>query len=102
MRSHQVAAMLEHLAKILRSLPNQNLETALTRTPPDSELPLALSTLIKLSSVDKAQWAEFIRKQNLPVAVTPRDSSRDIVGRLLRYLERHPEATKRLVQSARR
>lgn len=100
MRTHELAKALEGLAKILKAMDNVALDelSALpTRRRPDSsEIPLALSTLVGLADIDKTQWVSFINANKFPIQVRPRDASRDVVGKLLRYLEQSPEARKKI------
>ncbi len=98
MKTHELAKALETLARVLRSSSNvpvdelYSLGQAPRRAPDPSEIPLALTTLVSLAEIDKAQWLDFIRQNGFPIDVRPRDASRDVVGKLLRYLEQTPEA----------
>ena len=106
MKTHELAKALEALASVLRATPNVPMDelTALTprRKPESSEIPLALSTLVGLAEIDKGQWLEFIRSNGFSIDVRPRDASRDVVGKLLRYLEQSPEARKKITNVAER
>jgi hypothetical protein len=105
-KTHDLAKALEALARLLRATPNGPLEelTSLTprRKPESAEIPLALSTLVGLAEIDKSQWLEFIRSNGFSIDVRPRDASRDVVGKLLRYLEQSPEARKKITSVAER
>ena len=101
MKTHDLANALDFLAKSLRQGPNEDLDTLsferLRRPKPDlASVPVALSTLVALSRVDKQQWQAIIREYRFPIDIRPRDASRDILGKLLNYLEQNPEARKRL------
>jgi hypothetical protein len=105
MKTHDLAKALIVLADVLRSAPNQPLEdlTHVTshRRPPDpNNLPMALSTLVALSDYDKQQWINLTKEYEFPIEVGPRHSSRDVIGKLLKHLERDPEARKRLTSAA--
>ncbi len=106
MKTHDLAKALEALARVLRAAPNAPLDelTSLSprRKPENSEIPLALSTLVGLADIDKSQWLEFIRANGFPIDIRPRDASRDVVGKLLRYLEQSPEARKKITIVAER
>lgn len=108
MKTHDLAKALETLSRILRVGPNvlldemNSFEGLRRRRPEPSEIPLALSTLVSLADIDKFQWLEFIRSNGFPIEVRPRDASRDVVGKLLRYLEQSPEARKKITNSAER
>lgn len=104
MKTHDLAKALETLAQILRTMPNSALEelTSLAprRKPESSEIPLALTTLVRLSEIDKSQWVDFIQSNGFPIDIRARDASRDVVGKLLRYLEQSPEARKKITSVA--
>lgn len=108
MKSHEFARHLMHLAKLLRRGPDIELADA---TPDlfstgasirrDSrtgqflnrdDIPLALNALLSLSSIDKREWANLIRELNFPIEVTSSQSTRDVVGKLLTFLEHEPAA----------
>ncbi len=108
MKTHELAKALEVLARVLREAPDISLEemnsvgTTRRKKPEPSEIPLALSTLVSLADIEKAQWLEFIRANGFPIEVRARDASRDVVGKLLRYLEQSPEARKKITNVAER
>lgn len=94
MKTHDLAAALEQLAKILRTganIPLSSLRAGEERTRSEREIAVNLSTLAELSKVDKSQWLQLIARYDLPIEARPRDASRDILGKLLRFLEEHPE-----------
>jgi hypothetical protein len=107
MKTHQVATALEQLARILRQGPNVTLETTRLQTKKEqAELSLGgmavnLSTLASLSRLKKQQWQEVIEHYHLPVTVKSADSVRDLLGRLLGYLEKDDAARERLSQAVR-
>jgi hypothetical protein len=59
-------------------------------------LTVGLSLLLQLSKVNKQEWAQFVREHSIPINVELRDSSRNVLGKLLNYLETHPEVQKNL------
>jgi hypothetical protein len=61
---------------------------------------LSLSTLVELSRVDKRQWLALIDELGFPIEIRPRDASRDIIGKLLTYLESNESARERLKTKA--
>ncbi|HXA39205.1 MAG TPA: hypothetical protein VNW53_09410 [Phenylobacterium sp.] len=106
MKTHEVARMLTLLASALKRGPNVPLEDLgterVTRAKPDpSTIPVALGTLVALSEIDKQQWLDLIRENGFPIELRPRDASRDILGKVLRYLEQNPAARQRLTNSPR-
>lgn len=108
MKTHDLAKALETLARMLRGAPNvpldemNSLGSMFRKKPEPSEIPLALSTLVSLADIEKAQWQEFIRANGFPIEIRARDASRDVVGKLLRYLEQSPEARKKITNVAER
>ena len=102
MKTHELARSLRRLAKILDEQPDEDIDNfefgRSRRPPPDSaEIPVALSTLVSLSEFDKSQWEQLISEFRFPISVRPRDASRDILGKLLKYLEQNPDARRRVV-----
>lgn len=106
MKTHEVAKVLFELANILRNMPNEPIEDLgfghLRTTVDQASVPVALRTLVALSSIDKAQWLQLIKEHNFPIETRPRDASRDIMGKLLRYLEQNRDARERLSQTVRK
>jgi hypothetical protein len=107
MKTHEVAKVLTSLAQVLRSGPNVELdqiayERPVRGKPNPSDIPIALSALVSLSQFDKSHWRAVIEEYGLPVQVRPAESTRDIVGKILRALERDPEARNRLTQAVQR
>lgn len=108
MKTHDLAKHLTTLGKVLRQLPNMQLEDLSLVSAPqrrlvdDSSIPVALSTLVALNDIDKRQWISFIHENQFPIEIRPRDASRDILGKLLKFLEQNPEARGRLTNAAQR
>jgi len=107
MKTHEIAKMLTALAQALRNGPNVNLEQLTYRQPSrqkpnPSDIPMALSALVALSQFDKAQWRTVIEEYKFPIEVRNTESTRDIVGKILRHLEQDPEARRRLKQAVQR
>jgi len=105
-KTHELAKALEIMARVLKGTPDVPLQelslVSPRRRPESAEIPLALSTLVGLAEIDKAQWLEFIRANGFSIDVRPRDASRDVVGKLLRYLEQSPEARRKITTVAER
>lgn len=104
MKTHKIAKILSDLAQALRTAPDQTLEELTSggqhRLPLDpASIPVALSTLVALADVDKAQWQSLIQECRFPIDIRPRDASRDILGKLLKHLEQNPEARNRLTNA---
>jgi hypothetical protein len=105
MKTHELARILRRLAKLLDDQPDEDIDSfelgRSRRPPPDSaNIPFALSTLVSLSEFDKGQWEQLINEFHFPISVRPRDASRDILGKLLKYLEQNPDARRRVVSRA--
>jgi len=105
MKTHELANALSQLAKALRAGPNIelgeiNLVSAqqMFRNGAGS-VAVNLHTLLELSSIDKRQWLALIEEHNFPISVRPRDASRDILGKLLSYLEQNSDAREKLRNS---
>jgi hypothetical protein len=65
-----------------------------------SQIAVNLSTLAELARIDKSQWLSFVKDYSIPVEARPRDAARDILGKVLNYLESNPEARKQLKERA--
>ena len=107
MKTHDAARMLTTLAQVLRGSPNVDLASLkLERNgrpkPNPSDIPMALSALVALSKFDKAQWRSVIEEYGLPLEVKNTESTRDVVGKILRHLEQDSEARKKLKVAAQR
>jgi hypothetical protein len=106
MKTHEVAKVLTLLAQALRNGPNVSLEqmrnAGTKQAPNPSTIPVALSALIALSQFDKAQWRAVIDEFGFPIQVRTTESTRDIVGKILRHLEKDESARIKLKQSAQR
>lgn len=55
-------------------------------------LSIGLKTLTVLSQYSKQQWLAIINEYNLDINLNPRDSARDVLNKLLRYLAKNPDA----------
>ena len=102
MKTHNLAKALEQLAVILKNSPNVELDS-FTFKPKTKhkelskeEIALNITTLLALSKVKKPTWVEFIEENKWPINIQYRDSSRNLIGRILKYLDGNPEAMKTL------
>lgn len=112
MRAHEFASYLSKLSRILKQGPDFDFDQmhevdsfhrhANRRMQSErgaiENLPVALDALLSLSRIDKGEWAKFILELGLPIAVRPRDASRDLLGKVLRLLEQDPDARERLTR----
>lgn len=105
MNTHEAARLLEQIARALRAGADRPLADigrepdAKARISKDA-IPVALTTLVSLSRLDKAQWLEFAREYQIPLDIRPRDASRDILGKILRHLEENADARVRVSKAA--
>lgn len=106
MKTHELAKHMAELARTLRKLPNvelselKSLSGTASRVRNSAELALNVSTLAALSKIEKAEWASFIAEHGLPISIRDRDASRDVLGKLLNYLERNPKIARSIRNSA--
>lgn len=114
MKAHELADALRALAATLKRGPNVEMNELDVLPGPKrkysqpvpshsmsnlrEDLPLALALLFELSKFDKTQWVQLISEFSFDIEVGPRDSSRDLVGKVLRYLSERPEARNMLVR----
>jgi hypothetical protein len=106
MKSYDFAKQLTVMAKVLKQGPNVELEdleySSFTNIASPSfkieqnDVPKALSMLVGLNNVSKAQWVNLIDDYEFPIELRPRDANRDIIGKLLKYLSQNEEARNRL------
>lgn len=104
MKTHQLAAGLDKISAFLKSAPNVDLDMFLSnfglidirqvtkRKNQKEDLPLALSALVSLARIDKQEWLALISDLGFAIDIRPRDASRDILGKVLRYLEDDADA----------
>ncbi len=105
MKSHEIAKGLRVLANLLESAPDSDINELFIsdRNPrpiSTSQIAVNLSTLAELARLDKQQWLTFVREYHLPIEPRPRDAARDILGKVLTYLDSNPEARKALKERA--
>lgn len=102
MKTHDFAEAMMMLARVIRSGPDveltrESLDRFLAPRPRNSdEIAVNLATLAALARIQKSEWISFVREYQIPIDLRARDASRDILGKLLRHLEDHPEERSRL------
>lgn len=102
MKTHDLAEALTILAQALSAGPNIELSRVNFRDmfgpkPRNSDqLAVNLATLAALARIQKSEWIDFVHEYQIPIDLRDRDASRDILGKLLRHLEDHPEERSRL------
>ena len=101
MKTHTLARQLTALARALRALPDMEIDNLKNlQLSTDKNIALGLSTLTSLSTIDKSEWVEFINHNNIPVDIRPRDAARDIIGKIMTYLQENDEARRRIAKAA--
>lgn len=98
MNTHEVARILNQLAKALKAAPNIELDELpeLLKgqgSRVDSEsVAVNIQTLANLSRIDKGKWRDLVQEWELPIDIPPAYSARDTIGKVLQYLNEHPNA----------
>ena len=105
MKTHELAKALNNLAKILRYLPNQELDAfgenvSSIKNQSSANLGISLATLAEFSKFGKADWQGVILEFNLPIEIRPRDAARDVMGKILTYLAENHEERDRIAHQA--
>ncbi|MBW1795348.1 MAG: hypothetical protein JRJ38_13120 [Deltaproteobacteria bacterium] len=97
MKTHSLAKALRKLSGILESYPNTELsnfgrlfekELLLDKR----QVAVSLKNLFSLSKISRKEWINLIDDYGFIIDIKPRDSARNIIGKLFNYLETHPEA----------
>ena len=106
MKTHDLAKALTQLGKLLRTLPNQELEdfsSTLSKavTGSSADVGISLSALASLSKFNKSDWEKIARDFDLPVDIRPRDAARDVMGKILTYLAENDAERKRVAMKSR-
>lgn len=106
MKTHDLAKALQQLGKVLRSLPNQDLDdlgSALVKpsSGPSAEIGISLSALASLSKFNKSDWEKVIHDYELPIELRPRDAARDVMGKILTYLAENDAERERVAMKSR-
>lgn len=106
MKTHDLSKALTHLAKLLKSLPNQDigdLGSTLSKSAsgPSTDVGISLSALASLSKFNKSDWEKIAREFELPVDLRPRDAARDVMGKILTYLAENDAERERVAMKAR-
>lgn len=105
MKTHELANALTQMARALKEAPNMEigdiriLHSEKLLANDGSNIAVNLQTLIDLSNIDRQQWVAFIEENGFEIQIRQRDGSRDILGKLLKHLEKNAEARKKLKDS---
>ena len=106
MKTHDLAKALAQLSKLLRSLPNQDLDdlgSTLSKSVsgPSVDVGISLSALASLSKFNKSDWEKIAKEFELPVDLRPRDAARDVMGKILTYLAENDAERERVAMKSR-
>ncbi len=97
MKIHSLAKALRTLANVFETCPNievKDLGSILGQSSEtySKQVALNLKTLHSLSKISKKEWVKLIQGYGFSIDLKPRDSSRDVIGKILNYLDSNPEA----------
>lgn len=81
---------IRELSLILAHGPNIDVRDAQILRKKD-DIAVGLRALSSLSSYTKQQWLALVKDYDLKIVLNPRDSARDVLGKVLRYLDDHPQ-----------
>ena len=106
MKTHDLAKALTQLGKLLRTLPNQDLDElgstmSKSASGPSVDIGISLSALASLSKFNKSDWEKVARDFDLPVDLRPRDAARDVMGKILTYLAENDAERERVALKSR-
>ena len=105
MKIHELASALKKLANILESQENVELDQLNMRSQKkeklnNKEIAVNVHTLAALSTLKRSEWIQFIYDSNIDLKINRRDSTRDIVGKLMKHLQDNPNAIKGIKNKA--
>lgn len=87
---NKVKEAINQLQKLLSNSPNFELSISKVQRNTD-DISGSLKGLIALSKYDKQKWISIIDEFGLPIELNPRASTRDVIGKVLAYLDANPE-----------
>lgn len=103
MKTHEFAKALQQLSKVLRALPNQemdNLASVFSGAAPPQNVGISLSALAALSKYTKLDWEQVIRDFELPIDIRGRDGARDVMGKIITYLAENDSERERVARKS--
>lgn len=117
MKAYDLAKALNHLSRVLKAGPNVEVDEignlSVHSSPPRTARPrentenrgsadkaTALALLAEMASYSKGELLDLAQQLNIPIQARSADAVRDILGKLLRYIQDNPEFRNRLVHSA--
>lgn len=107
MKTHDLAKALNHLSRILRAGPNVDLENLVNLdtyvssrgpkgSPDDADKGGALVLLSEMANYNKRELMELAVSLDIPLEVRPADAVRDVLGKILKYINENPTVKERL------
>jgi hypothetical protein len=117
MKTHELAKALTQLSRVLKAGPNiefeelTNLSTYLTSKKPTrtaskkpvdttlAEQGAGLALLAQMANYKKQDLVALAEALDIPLALRPADAVRDVLGKMLKYINENPDVKKRLGQT---
>ena len=105
MKTHSLAKELIALGEALLRGPNidtknLNLDGLPTSQSNDeAEMAFGITTLAQLSKYSRSEWVQFAEDHKIPVSYNPRDSGRNIMGKIMSYLANNDMEIQRVRES---
>ena len=114
MKTHELAKALTQLSRVLKAGPNiefeelTNLSMYLSSKKPapssrkrpaetsDAEKGAGLALLAQMSNYNKKDLIELADALHIPLEVRPADAVRDVLGKILKFINENPEVKERL------
>lgn len=114
MKTHELAKALTQLSRVLKAGPNidfeelTNLSTYLTAKKPPrasqkrsvesgvSEKGAGLAVLAQMANYNKRDLIDLAKALEIPLEVRPADAVRDVLGKILKYINENPNVQERL------
>ena len=90
----ELISALRSIATLLKNSPNIEIEQSKLMKKTDN-LAVTLKALSSLSKYTKQQWVSVIGEFGLDIELNPRASSRDVLGKVLAYLDENPDVLKK-------
>lgn len=115
MKAYDLAKALTHLSRVLKAGPNVEVEeignlsvhstaARTTRVKDDtrntSDKATALALLAEMASYNKTELMDLAYQLNIPVQARSADAVRDILGKILKYIQENPDFRNRLVHAS--
>jgi hypothetical protein len=116
MKAYEVAKALTHLSRVLRAGPNSEIEdignlavhsgSRVKKNPEihnargKDEKGTALALLAEMASYNKSELIDLAHQLDIPIQVRSADAVRDVLGKILRYIQENPDFRNRLAHNS--